>query len=130
MSPAAICINDPIEYMFERDILIIGGGPGGLSTALHIARDFPDLAPRLLVLEKEHYPRLKLCAGGPALDAEVILQQLGLDVSEIPHVDVDHIHFEFEARGLTYGYLADMLYVLSAATTSITGWQNVHEKGE
>jgi len=86
--------------MFERDILIIGGGPGGLSTALHIARGFPDLAPRLLVLEKEHYPRLKLCAGGLALDAEVILEQLGLNVSEIPHVDVDHVHFEFEARGL------------------------------
>ena len=34
----------------EKDLLILGGGPGGLSTALH-------LAPRILILEKESLPR-------------------------------------------------------------------------
>ena len=86
--------------MFERDIIIIGGGPSGLSTALHIARDFPTLTSRLLILEKAHYPRPKLCAGGLVVDAEVILQRLGLDVGEVPHVDADRIHFDFEAKGL------------------------------
>ncbi len=86
--------------MFERDIIIIGGGPGGLSTALHLARDFPQLASRILILEKARYPRLKLCAGGLVIDAEIILQRLGLDVSEVPHVDADRIHFAFEAKGL------------------------------
>lgn len=86
--------------MLERDIVIIGGGPGGLSTALHIARDFPHLPPRILVLERERYPRFKLCAGGLVADAEAILQRLGLDVGEVPHVDVDRIHFDFEAKGL------------------------------
>ena len=86
--------------MFERDIIIIGGGPGGLSTALHLARDFPTLTPRVLILEKAHYPRPKLCAGGLVIDAQVILEQLGLDVSEVPHVDSDRVHFVFEARGL------------------------------
>ena len=83
----------------EQDIIIIGGGPSGVSTALHLARDYPPLAPRILILEKEHYPRFKLCAGGLVLDAELILEQLGLDVSEVPHVDVDDVHFDFEARG-------------------------------
>src|SRR5215510_14019038 len=86
--------------MQKYDILIIGGGPSGLSTALHIARDFPNLAPRILILEKARYPRPKLCAGGLVLDAEIILQRLGLDVSEIPHVDADQIRFEFQNKGL------------------------------
>jgi flavin-dependent dehydrogenase len=86
--------------MPECKIVIIGGGPSGLSTALHLARDFPHLIDRILILEKNHYPRQKLCAGGLIIDAEVILQRLGLDVSEVPHVDVERIHFDFEARGL------------------------------
>jgi menaquinone-9 beta-reductase len=93
--PSSMSLN-----MHEHDILIIGGGPSGLSTALHLARDFPQLTPRILILEKARYPRPKLCAGGLVIDAEVILQQLGLDVSEVPHVDAERIHFDFEARGV------------------------------
>ena len=84
----------------DRNVVIIGGGPSGLSTALHLQWMAPLPATRILVLEKEHYPRLKLCAGGLVLDAEVILQRLGLHVTEVPHVDVETIHFDFEARGL------------------------------
>jgi flavin-dependent dehydrogenase len=90
--------------MQEHNIVIIGGGPSGLSTALHIARDFPNLvspeASRILILEKAHYPRPKLCAGGLVIDAEVILQRLGLDVSEVPHIDAEKICFAYEANGL------------------------------
>jgi flavin-dependent dehydrogenase len=86
--------------MHSRDIIIIGGGPSGLSTALHIARDYPYLTPHILILEKARYPRHKLCAGGLVIDAEILLQRLGLDVSEVPHVDADRIHFDFESKGL------------------------------
>ena len=83
------------------DVLIIGGGPSGLSTALHLVRLAPELVPGTLVLEKAHYPRPKLCAGGLVADAELILRRLGLDVDEVPHVDARAAHLDFAGKGLT-----------------------------
>lgn len=85
----------------EYDILIIGGGPAGLSTALHLRQLAAQPADRVLVLEKAHYPRPKLCAGGLVADAEIILERLGLDVNEVPHVDASAAHFDFGGKGLT-----------------------------
>ena len=84
----------------DKDIIIIGGGPSGLSTALHLTKIAPHLTHRILILEKMHYPRPKLCAGGLVIDAEIILQRLGLDVSEVPHVDASAAHFDFAGKGI------------------------------
>ena len=92
------------QMPFACDVLIIGGGPSGLSTALHLAKYAPALARRTLVLEKAHYPRQKLCAGGLVTDAEVILRRLGLDVGEVPHVDASAAHLDFAGKGLTVAW--------------------------
>ncbi len=81
------------------DLIIVGAGPAGLSTALHLAQLAPELIPRTLILEKAHHPRHKLCGGGLLADAEVMLERLGLDVREIPHVNVDWAHFDYGGRG-------------------------------
>src|SRR5512137_1715419 len=82
------------------DLIIVGAGPAGISTALHLAQIEPDMVPRTLILEKARHPRHKLCGGGILPDAENILRQLGLDITEIPHCDVDWAHFDFDGKGM------------------------------
>src|SRR5450830_641697 len=82
------------------DIIIVGAGPAGVSTALHLAKLAPELVSRTLILEKARHPRPKLCGGGILPDAEVVLSQLGLDITEVPHVDVDWAHFDFDGQGM------------------------------
>jgi len=83
------------------DVIIVGAGPAGVSTALHLAQIAPHLLSQTLILEKERHPRPKLCGGGILPDGEVILRRLGLDLTEIPHVDVEWAHFDFGCPGLT-----------------------------
>ena len=86
--------------MRKYEILVIGGGPAGLSTGLHLQQIAPHLSDQILLLEKAHYPRPKLCAGGLTVDAEILLKRLGLDVSEVPHVDASTVHLGFAGKGL------------------------------
>jgi len=85
----------------EYDIIIIGAGPSGLSTALHFERIARGLGLATLILEKSHHPRFKLCAGGILPEGEAILAKLGLDLREVPHTDVDRASFDYKGRGLS-----------------------------
>lgn len=54
------------------DVVIVGAGPAGASTALHLVRRWRMDPRRILVLDKARFPRDKPCAGA--------ISQLGLDV--------------------------------------------------
>lgn len=88
--------------MENYDVIIVGAGPAGISTALHLQRIAPDLASRTLILEKARHPRQKLCGGGVVPDAERVLQRLGLDVTEVPHVTLKWAQFGFEGEGIAF----------------------------
>ena len=82
------------------DLIIVGAGPAGISTALHLAHIEPEMVKRTLILEKACHPRPKLCGGGLLPDAEVILRSLGLDSREVPHYDVDWAYFHYNGQGM------------------------------
>ncbi|MBL7161166.1 MAG: FAD-dependent monooxygenase [Anaerolineales bacterium] len=86
------------------DVIIVGCGPAGASTALHLLQRDHGWSERMLILEKEHFPREKLCGGGITRLGGSILAALGLSI-EVPHVYVREAHLQFEdltilARGV------------------------------
>jgi flavin-dependent dehydrogenase len=74
--------------------LIVGGGPAGISTWLHLQKKAPQLAKRSIVLEKAVFPRDKLCAGGLCVWVTDVLAYLRVDL-DIPSLFVSDLEFRF-----------------------------------
>jgi len=70
--------------------MIVGGGPAGISTWLHLQRYAPELAEKTILIEKEYYPRDKLCGGALSGWSDKVFQQLGLDI-DVPCVWIDYV---------------------------------------
>ena len=73
------------------DVLVVGAGPAGSSTAIHLART----GARVLLADKARFPRDKPCGGGLTGRA---LKRIPVDPSPVVERDVDR----FELR-LRYG---------------------------
>ena len=77
--------------MQSHDVIVVGGGPAGSSAAWKLRRGGADV----LVLDKERFPRLKLCAGW--ITPEVV-RDLEMDIGSYPHrfltFDRLHIHIK------------------------------------
>ncbi len=76
-----------MEASQKFDVVIAGGGPAGLATALFLVNRRPELAGRIVVIEKSAHPRFKVCAGGLIPKTMLALDELGLTL-DVPAVEV------------------------------------------
>ncbi len=79
------------------DVVIVGSGPCGSSTAMHLLSHAPELAERTLVIEKEHHPRHKLCGGGLTMLSQNLLARMDIDLV-LNYVPVNEVHLRFEGQ--------------------------------
>ncbi len=73
------------------DIIIVGGGPSGSSTALHSAKN----GFNVLLLEKAHFPRDKTCGDGVSGKSVRLLRELGLieEIEKNEHAKMNGVIF-------------------------------------
>ena len=81
----------------RADVVIVGGGPAGLTAATSILAADPSLKGRVVVLEKAKYPREKYCAGAVGGRGDKILDQLGIRPT-VPSVAIDGISLRVVER--------------------------------
>lgn len=89
MSPSG---QETSHVAFDADLVIVGGGPAGTTTALAIAHVAPDLARRSVLLERALYPRDKPCAGALGARGDALLRGIGVEV-DVPSVRIDGVSF-------------------------------------
>jgi flavin-dependent dehydrogenase len=70
-----------------KPVVIIGGGLAGLSTAILLGRAN---VPTILI-EKNTYPRQKVCGEYISVESEKFVNLLGVDTSQLPHINELHI---------------------------------------
>ncbi len=83
--------------MGRTDVVIVGAGPAGLATALHLVRLDPAWAERLVVLEKRVHPRPKVCGGGITRFGLMQLRQLNLRLS-VPFIAANQAILEYRGQ--------------------------------
>lgn len=85
--------------MRKVDLLIIGSGPPGLSTALHPLRQDRSWADRMVLIEKAAHPCHKLCGGGLTRMGLGLLRDLGLPMPlPIPQVWIEDVRLVYGKR--------------------------------
>ncbi len=93
----------------EVDVLIVGSGPAGTSTALHLVKANPVWARRILVVDKAIHPREKLCGGGITHMGQNMLANLGLKI-ETPSMPLRRADVVYE--DLVFSFKANPVFVV------------------
>jgi menaquinone-9 beta-reductase len=76
-------------------VIIVGGGPAGLATGIFLCHADPGRRGKVVVLEKERYPRDKFCAGGVGARADQVLARIGITV-DVPSVPIDGMSLKLQ----------------------------------
>jgi flavin-dependent dehydrogenase len=90
-----------MSHINQTDILIVGSGPAGMSTALNLVKVDPGWANRLVVLDKAVHPREKLCGGGLTPLVDEALARVGLTL-EVSHVSVQELVMRYQNREMVF----------------------------
>jgi menaquinone-9 beta-reductase len=82
-----LAIDRSMEAPRKCDVLIAGAGPAGLASALYLLKQRPELAGRVIALDKAAHPRFKVCAGGLIPKTLLALDELEI-LLDVPAVDI------------------------------------------
>jgi flavin-dependent dehydrogenase len=82
---------------FDYEVIVVGSGPAGVSTWLHLHKLNPALAARALVLERAQHPRHKLCGGGIMRAADAVLGRLRVKV-DVPSIPIHNVEFRYHSK--------------------------------
>jgi len=74
----------------DYDVIVVGSGPAGISTAMHLTRCMPSIGKRMIVLERASHPRKKICGGGIGAYADIWLKRLDITLS-IPSLELNRL---------------------------------------
>lgn len=124
---------DAKENVLDCEVMIVGGGPAGISTWLHLYKHAPELASQTLVIERAAFPRDKLCAGGVGAWGADVLKQLEVEL-DIPYLFVSDIELRFEKE--IYHFHQDNFFMLvrridfdyALVKTALNRGLELHEK--
>ncbi len=85
----------------DADVVVVGAGPAGTSTALNLVKADRSWGSRVLLLDRARFPRPKLCGGAVTHLGETVLRRMGLDF--VPkHVAVREVRLVHEGRSCTF----------------------------
>ncbi len=90
-----------MEAVEQVDVLIVGSGPSGTSTALHLVRQNPEWALKTVVIDKAIHPREKLCGGGITHMGQRVLARLGIPF-EPDHIAIREARVNFQDLSFTF----------------------------